>query len=210
MDENKKMKLLLASNGGFLIEKGYQILGIPKEQIKIGYVTTASKGTKNLEYLERHRQQMRDNGYNFQEIDIEGKTEKELRDFFKDKNIIHMEGGNTLYLLRAIKKTGFDKILKDLINNGMVYAGTSAGSSVMGPVIDFSSWVTEGTPKEDLIALNYVPFVFKAHYTDDKETEYKEKMKKVGYPVKFFRDGQGILVEDGKYTFVGDGEEVKI
>ncbi len=204
------MKLLLASNGGFLFDKGYEILGIPRSEMHIGYVTTASKAVPNLDYITRHKQAMKEQGYSYEEIDIEGKSEEELRSFFKDKNIIHMEGGNTLYLLRAVKKTGFDKILKDLINNGIIYVGTSAGSSIMGPVIDFSSWITKDTPKEDLIALNYVPFVFKAHYTDDKETEYKEKTNKVGYPVKFFRDGQGILVEDGKYTFVGDGEEVKI
>ena len=45
------MKLLLASNGGFLIEHGYALLGIPKSEMRIGYVTTASKGVEDLSYL---------------------------------------------------------------------------------------------------------------------------------------------------------------
>lgn len=35
-------------------------------------------------------------------------------------------------------------------------------------------------------------------------------MKTLKYPLRILRDGQGLLVEDGKYTFYGDGEEVKL
>ncbi|MBU2250246.1 hypothetical protein KKG80_01495 [Patescibacteria group bacterium] len=38
----------------------------------------------------------------------------------------------------------------------------------------------------------------------------KEKIKTLKYPIKILRDGQGILVDDNKYTFIGDGEEVKL
>ncbi len=37
------MKILLASDGSFLIKYGYNIIGIPKDQIRIGYVITASQ-----------------------------------------------------------------------------------------------------------------------------------------------------------------------
>ena len=204
------MKLLLASNGKFLIEKGYKLLNIPKDKIHIGYITTASKGVSSVEYIKLHKQMMNGNGYSFEEIDIENKTEKELRQFLKDKNVIHIEGGNTFYLLKAIKESGFDKIIKELLDRGIVYAGTSAGSSIAGPTIEFSSHVPKGTPIEELKALNLVPFLFKAHYTDDKKEQYLEKIKSIKYPIKLLRDGQGILVEDKKYTFIGDGKEVKL
>lgn len=204
------MKLLLASNGQFLIEECYKLLGIPKNKIHIGYVTTASKDVSSTEYIKIHKQLMIENGYSFEEIDIENKNEEELRKFFSDKNIIHIEGGNTFYLLKAIKKSGFDKILKEFINKGTVYVGTSAGSSIAGPTIEFSSHIPKGIPVEELQALNLVSFLFKAHYTDDKKEQYQEKIWQTRYPVKLFRDGQGILVEDDKYTFVGKGEEVKL
>ncbi|KKW15698.1 MAG: Peptidase, S51 family [Parcubacteria group bacterium GW2011_GWA1_50_14] len=204
------MKILLASNGKFLIEEGYKLLGIPRNKIRIGYITTASKGASSDEYIKLHQKMMEDNGYSFEEIDVENRSEAELRRFFGDKNIVHMEGGNTYYLLQAIKKSGFDEILRDLLNKGIIYVGTSAGSSIAGPTIELSSHIPEGTPDEELSALNLVPFLIKCHYTDDKEIEYKTKISAVKYPVKFLRDGQGLLVEDGKCTFLGKGEKVEI
>ena len=204
------MKLILASNLGFVLKYGYDLTDIPKDQIKIGYITTASKGATNADYVEALKVRIKEAGYYFEELDIEDKTKEELKEFFKDKNVIHMEGGNTFYLLKAIRKTGFDKILSELLNEGKVYIGTSAGSSIMGPTIGFSSHIPENTREDELEALNFVPFLIKCHYADDKEKEYKEILQTIKYPVKILRDGQGILVEDSKYTFMGDGEEVKL
>ena len=81
------MKILLASNGKFLIEKGYKLLGIPKDKIRIGWIITASKGVEKLDYLERHKKAMNDEGYHFEEFDIEGKSEKEILEFFEDKKL---------------------------------------------------------------------------------------------------------------------------
>ena len=204
------MKLLLASNGQFLIEEGYKLVGIPVDKIRIGYITTASKRASSNEYIKIHEKMMRNHNLYFEDIDIENKNENDLRKFFADKNIIHMEGGNTYHLLKAIKQSGFDKILKDLIDKGMVYVGTSAGSSIVGPTIEFSSHIPKEATSEELKSLNMVPFLIKSHYTDDKEAEYSERIKTLKYPIRFLRDGQGILIENGKYTFVGSGEEVKL
>ena len=82
----------------------------------------------------------------------------------------------------------------------------------MCPTIEVSNWDTTGKIRygvTDFTALNYVPYVFKVHYKDEQESKVRENMKTLKYPLRILRDGQGILVEDGKYTFVGDGEEVK-
>ncbi len=207
------MKILLASNGKFLIEQGYKLLGIPTEQVRIGYITTASKGVEDLDYLDRHKEEMKNAGYSFEEIDIEGKSEKEIFSFFSDKNIVHVEGGNTFYLLKVIREVGFDKILKKLLDKGLAYVGSSAGAYIMCPTIDISTWKTNPRPRyglKDLTALNYVPFCLMVHYTEDKESIVKEKIENFKYPLRLLRDGQGIFVEDNKYTFIGDGEEVKL
>lgn len=204
------MKLILASDLSFVLKYGYNLTGIPKDKIKIGYITTASKGASNTDYVRVFEKQIKDNGYNLEEFDIEDKTKEELGEFFKDKNVIHMEGGNTFYLLKAIRKTGFDKILNELLSEGKIYIGTSAGSSIIGPTIDFSSHVPDNTPETELQGLNLVPFIIKCHYKDGKEEEYKERLQTLKYPVRFLRDGQGIFVEDSKYTFMGNGEEVKL
>ena len=182
------MKLILASDLSFLLKYGYDLTGIPKDQMKIGWVTTASKGDRNKSFFN-----------NLKNI------------FFEDKNIVHMEGGNSFYLIKAIRETGFDEILKDLLNEGKVYIGTSAGAYIMCPTIEVSDWDETGKLRfdvHDFTALNHVPFLIKVHYKDKQEEKVKGKIKTLKYPLRILRDGQGILVEDNKYTFLGDGEEV--
>lgn len=211
--ERMTTKIILGSDVTFMLKYGYGLTGIPKDQIKIGYVTTASKGAR--EFGQRVKDviipSIKAQGYYLEDIDIKGKSKDELRNFFKDKNVVHVEGGNTFYLLKAIRETGFDEILKELIDQGKIYIGTSAGSYVMCPTIDVSNWNDETVDRygvSDFTALSYVPFLLRAHYTDLKKAEVEKRMKTLKYPLRILRDGQGILVEGNKYIFVGDGEEV--
>lgn len=205
------MKLILASDIIFIVKYGYDLTGIPKDQMKIGYVTTAEKGGNWKEFFENVRAKMLEAGYKFEGFDIEGKTKEEIKNFFKDKNVVHLEGGSTFYLLRAIRETGFTSILEELIEEGRVFVGTSAGAYVMCPTIEVSDWNEQDRfGITDFTGLNYVPFLLKVHYKDEQEELVREKMKSLKYPLRILRDGQGILVEDGKYTFVGDGEEIKL
>ena len=206
------MKLILASDLSFLLKYGYNLTGIPKDQMRIGYITTASKGDRG-DFSRKLKYSIKENGYDFEEIDIEGKTKKEIKDFFKDKNIIHMEGGNTFYLLKAIRESGFAEILRELLEEGKIYIGTSAGAYIMCPTIEVSNWDKTGKIRfgvTDFTSLNYVPFVLKVHYKDEQKEEVKEGIQTLKYPIRILKDGQGILVEDGKYTFMGDEEEIKL
>ena len=209
-------KLLLASDGKFLIDRGYQLIGIPKDQMKIGYITTASKGARDTAYLENHKVAMKEHGYQFEEIDIEGKNEQEIRLALKNKTVIHIEGGNTFYLLKVIKESAFEKLLVELIDAGIPYIGTSAGSYIACPTIEMATWgpdIKNRYGLEDLNALNLVPFLLKVHYEDSMEEFLKEKITQCKYPVKVLRDGQALIIQDSDVRdiqFVGEGHEVKI
>jgi len=207
------MKIILASGISFVLKYGYNLTGIPKDKMRIGYVTTASKATNTpVSFFENLKNRIREQGYVFEEIDIVGKTKDQLRSFFKDKNIIQVEGGNVFYLLKAIKETGFAEVLKELLNEGKIYIGTSAGAYVMCPSIEVAAWKADEKEKcgvTDFTALNYVPFVLKAHYTEDMATLIKAKIRTLTYSLRVLNDWQGILVENNTCTFVGDGEEVK-
>ncbi len=207
------MKLILASDLSFLLKYGYELTGIPRNQMKIGYVTTAAKGVRTPSFFENVKKTIRENGYDFKDIDIEGRTKEELRDLFKDKNIIHVEGGNTFYLLKAVRETGFAEVLKELLDEGRVYIGTSAGAYLMCPTIEVANWDDTGKDRfaiNDFTGLAYVPFILKVHYKDEAEPKVRERMKNLKYPIRILRDGQGILVENGICTFVGEGEEVSL
>ena len=44
--------------------------------------------------------------------------------------MICFSGGNTLYLLEKIQESGCLKIIRDLVLNGMIFIGISAGSEI--------------------------------------------------------------------------------
>lgn len=203
------MKLILASDQSFLLDRGYKLTGIVKDQMRIGYVTTASKVARGKDFFVQVKDAINVAGYSFEEFDIEGKTIEEMFNFFKDKNVIHVEGGNTFYLLKAIRETGFDQVLRELLDEERVYIGTSAGAYVMCPTIEVADWNTDGKDRfglTDFTALNYVPFVLKVHYRDDQAEKVRVHLTSLAYPLRILRDGQGILVENGQFTFVGDQE----
>ena len=207
------MKLLLTSKEKFLIAKGYDLLGMPKDKLKIGYITTALKATANtkyLSYMKEFETEMRESNILFEEFDIEGKNEKEIQEFFKDKNVVQVTGGNTFYLLKSVRESGFDKVLKNLLNNGLVYIGSSAGSYIMCPTIEVAGWKMDRDRHglTDFTALGYIPFLLKCHYTDDSKEDVLEKIKDLKYPLRILRDDQAFLVEDDRVTFIGDEGEV--
>ena len=208
------MKIILASDLSFLLKYGYDLTGIPKGKMKIGHITTAYKVSRNsLDFFKKVDETIKEKGYDMENFDIEGKTKEEIRSFFKDKNVVHIEGGNTFYLLKAIRETGFADILKELLNEGKVYIGTSAGSYVMCPTIEVSNWNPDGKDRfevTDFTALNYVPFVLKVHYTDEMKGLVSEKVKTLKYPIRILKDGQGMFCEDGNCRFIGDGDEIKL
>ncbi len=207
------MKIILASDLSFLLKYGYDLTGIQKDEMNIGYITSASKVARTgKQFFENVKSSIVEHGYRIHEFDIEGKSRQEIKDFFQDKNIIHIEGGNTFYLLKIIKETGFGEILKELLEEGKVYIGTSAGAYIMCPTIEVADWNKSGKDRfslSDFSALNYVPFVLKVHYEDDMKESMLENIQNTKYPLRILRDGQGILVENGVYTFIG-GEEVEL
>lgn len=207
------MKIILASDLSFILKYGYDLTGIPKSKMKIGHIITAWKVSRNnVDFFKKVSQTIKENGYDIEDFGIEDKTKKEIKDFFKDKNVIHIEAGNTFYLLKVIRETGFADILKELLNEGRIYIGTSAGAYVMCPTIEVSDWNPDGKDRfgiNDFTALNYVPFVLKVHYKDEQREMLREGIKTLKYPIHILRDGQGMFCEDDICKFVGDGEEVK-
>ncbi len=205
------MKLILTSNQGFITKYGYQLLGIPKEKVRVGYVITATTVARDTRFFEVAKKEIAESGYHYEKIDIAGKNEKELRDFFRDKNVIHIEGGNVFYLLKIVRETGFDLLLKEFIIEGKIYIGASAGAYLACPTVEVADWTTNGKSRfelTDFTALHLVPFLLKVHYTDEKKDEVLEHMKNLTYPLRILRDDQGIFVEDNIYTFLGEGKEV--
>ncbi len=208
------MKTILLTSAGMNVkEEILKILPKPVSQIKIAHIITASKIEKNLSYLEKENQDMREAGFNVENVDIEGKNENELRVLFNDKDVIYVQGGNTFYLLKHVKASGFDKVVKELIEKGVIYIGVSAGSYIACPTIEMAYWKhpdknTVGLT--DLTGLNLVPFLLSVHFDPKYAKILKQEISIAKYPVRILTDDQAILVKDNEVKFVGRGEEIKL
>lgn len=211
------METLLLTSDGFDGEnvRGeiLKILPKPVSQTKLAHIITASKPEKSKNYVERDKRQMAKLGIQVEDIDIEGKTENQLRKLLKNKDVVYVQGGNTFYLLKYIKQSGFDKIVKELIKKGIIYIGVSAGSYVACPTIEMASWKHQDrniVDLKDLTALNFVPFLMTVHYEPKYKPILEKEIPNASYPVKILRDNQALLIKNGKVKLVGKGKEVRI
>lgn len=190
-----------------------EILPKPANQCRLAFVFTAAKPEKDTGYVLRNKTSLMEAGFQLEEIDIDGKREDELRSLLEGKDVIFVEGGNAFFLLKCVRESGFDKIVKELIERGVLYIGSSAGSYIACPTIETATWKRKDKPRfgvTDLRAMNLVPFLFFAHYAPEYDGLLKEGIAQTKFPVKILTDEQAILVKDGKARLVGKGTEVKL
>lgn len=211
------MKTLLLTSGGMQIkDEILKILSKVPADTKVGYIITALQGDEGGGYHQDHDtdlKEMQELGLQVTIIDIEGKHENELRELLSDFDVIYVQGGNTFYLLKWVRESGFDIVIKELINKGVIYIGVSAGTIIMAPTIEVAGWKNLDRNEvglKDLTALNYVPFHMFVHYGSSYNELIREHALKAEYPVRILTNDQAFLVQDDKVTLVGKGKEVNL
>jgi len=205
--------IFLTSAGIFDVKDDvWQFFPRPLSKLRVAHIITAAKPEKDISYLENKRKELLAVGFSVEDVDIEGKGENELRSVLVDKDILYVQGGNTFYLLKCIKESGFEKVVREMLEQGAIYIGASAGSYAACPTIETAEWKHQDknlVGLTDLTAMNLVPFLVVAHYRPEYRESIKRGMEKVKYPVRILTDDQAILVKDDEVKFLG-GEEIKI
>ncbi|KKQ77440.1 MAG: Peptidase family S51 [Parcubacteria group bacterium GW2011_GWC1_38_6] len=205
--------ILLTSAGMDVKEEILRILPKPVDQIKLAHIITASKVEDDISYVRKDTLEMEKLGFNIEEIDIEGKNEEEIRALLENKDVIYVQGGNTFYLMKHVKESGFDRVVKELIGKGVVYIGVSAGSYIACPTIEAANWKHADrnvVNLKDLTGMNLVPFLLSAHFNPEYADVLREEIATAKYPVKILDNNQAILVVNGVAKLVGRGEEIKL
>ncbi|HET7827592.1 MAG TPA: Type 1 glutamine amidotransferase-like domain-containing protein [Candidatus Saccharimonadales bacterium] len=156
----------------------------------------------------------------FEEIDLRSYFGESAKLLNKLSNFgsIWCAGGNTFILRRAMKASGLDEILKQLLaDDKALYGGWSAGAMIMSPSLQGADWGEEDRP--DLIpegydqhqrsiweGLNQVSFYIVPHVGNpefgngpQKTIDYFESHN---LPYKILRDGQVIVVDGEKVEFL--------
>ncbi|MDO8621571.1 MAG: Type 1 glutamine amidotransferase-like domain-containing protein [Candidatus Levybacteria bacterium] len=208
------MKLLLTSNGikpGFKNDFLSLLPNKPLNQISVSYIITAAFGENGAKsWVNIAKEDVRKLGIsNIEDLDIRGKTENELYSILSEKDVVLVNGGNTFYLLKYARESGFDQVVKQLINKGKIYIGVSAGSYLACPTIEQAHWKHQDRKDfgvKDLKGLNLVPFLITAHFNDNFREMVKEEIKVTRYPIVCLYDSQAVLVNDYLTKVVGEGK----
>lgn len=122
-----------------------------------------------------------------------------------DTDIVFVAGGNSYYLLDKVKSSGFDKIVKKRIEEGLIYVGSSAGSILCCPTIDGAKQFDDPNDAPnlknysglDLINKIIIPHAQKEKYFE-RIKETTEIMEKAGYEVISLTDKQAVIVNGDK------------
>jgi dipeptidase E len=143
-------------------------------------------------------------GANVKAIELEDFKNESVIDELTDKDIIWFAGGTPGYLMYWIYRCKLDLHIRELLNNGTVYVGSSAGSMVAGKTLDVSSWgfVDGERGAEWIKPMNLVDFDIFPHFKDELLSKIKENYK--GDKLYLLKDGEEIIVEDGKIQMIGE------
>lgn len=205
-----KQTLLLISHGNFLNNNLAELLARPLTELKVMHIITAAKGasTDVEPLMENVRDIFRKNNIYFEDYDLVGKREVELRSDISRFNCVFVNGGSVFYLMKAINESGFEKVIKELLPQGFIYIGASAGAYVVCPTIEAATWkrTKNNHGLTNLKAMNLVPFLLSVHYKEEMAELLKEKIDQANYPVHILTDEQAILIKDGKTQFLGEEE----
>jgi len=216
--KHRQAKTLLLTSGGMQMkEEIKKLLQKPAYDITVAFISTAAKPNEDLTYLKNDWTIMREEmGFNVEEIDIEGKKESEVMKLLELKDIIFVEGGNTFYLLKAMRACHFERIIRKLLKHGKVYIGASAGSIVAGRTIQTANKFGTGNngnfvKLRNLKGLNLVPFDIFCHYQPEHAELIKQNMKsarKRKKRLKILTDDQAILVQGKEVALIGKGDAI--
>jgi len=151
--------------------------------------------------------------------------EVDLRDYFGQPHALKKAlagfdlvwgvGGNAFLLRRAMRQSGFDRIIGELLHeDAIAYGGFSAGAVVATPSlkgIDIMDDPQQLAPDYDEAilwdGLGLVDFSIVPHYrSDHDEAEAAEKtvhfLEEAGTPFQPLRDGEVIIVEGRNVTLL--------
>lgn len=193
-------KLLLTSTGlasQNVANQFLEIINKSASQIKVIFVPVAARSEEELKYVGESKKELIDLGIlenNIKTLNLDSPILfAEIREF----DVVYVCGGNTFYLLKKVRETGFDKAIKEFVKNDKLYFGVSAGSILACPNIDIASPFDENDVSlADLTGLHLTDVIVSPHYCEKEKPIIDSFKEKSQYEVITLTDEQALLVTD--------------
>ncbi|MEK7186322.1 MAG: Type 1 glutamine amidotransferase-like domain-containing protein [Patescibacteria group bacterium] len=202
------MKLFLTSVAVNVLDKIIPLLPKNPRELSVAFIPTAATPYESREWMDDDRNKLIKIGFNVIDFDLNSKTEEKVRETLSKVDIVFVAGGNTFYLLEKVRQSGFDKVVKDLINKGLIYIGSSAGSIILGPTIEPIKYLDDRSKAPDLsddYGMKFIDFIVLPHF-DNKQYDqaYRELMSeyKDKYRLEPLADNQVIVIDGDKFEIL--------
>jgi dipeptidase E len=174
-------RLFLTSIFANVIEKFIEILPSPPDQLTAAFIPTAADPYEDKWFIDKDRNKLKERGFHLKDVDIKGKSKGELIAELEGMDIVFVAGGNTFYLLEKAKESGLYEIVKESVEKGVIYVGSSAGTILAGPTIEPAKDLDDPSQAPGLKSfkgLDIVDFVVLPHFDKDKNGDrYRGIMK---------------------------------
>lgn len=193
------MKNIILTSCGIINEElkkqFYRIINIEEiKDKKVLYITTASDGENDSDksWMDDEYKTILNLGFeekNIYEYKI-GQKEININNF----DVIYMMGGNTFYLMDMIRKYNFDRIIKNAIDNGIIYIGSSAGSIILGNSVEYALPFDENNvDMKDFTGLKIIDGIIIPHA--NRKEEFINKVKNgINEKLYLLYDENGIII----------------
>jgi dipeptidase E len=208
------MKLFLSSEGVPRPDLLRDLLGVGNEKVRVALINNAQDPYPEEKSKERGNA-LADlfNTFGFEPVNVdlrefEGKTE-ELATILRSCKLIWCSGGNSFWLRYVMKTSGFDRIIKQLLSEGIVYGGWSAGVVLVGSSLHPIELMDEPEKAPEIIyeGLGLVDYFIWPHWDTEKyvhlQAEAEERMAQLPYECMTLKDGEVVIVEDGVTRRIG-------
>ncbi len=207
-----KPRLFLSSSIDEVAKKVYARINsfLRISQPKLLFITTAAEAENDKSYVKLDRKALVKAGFQVSDLTLTDKTKHEIEKAIEKHDVIHLNGGNSFYLMQQIKLSGFDRLIKQYLKKGKIYSGSSAGSIVAGPTLELAKYYDD--PKKaprlkSFKGMGLVDFVIYPHWGNSYFR--KDFMKKENLELFYNFKGKIILLSDNQFVET-DGETIRL
>jgi len=180
-------KLFLASSFSEVASLFPKFAGEEIKGKRITFIPTASLVEEVRFYVDDDRKAFEELGIIVEELEITTASPDKISEILNRNDYIFISGGNTFYLLQELRRKGADTLITEQIRAGKLYIGTSAGSIILCPDIEFVKEMDYNHTAPELqsfTGLNIVNFYILPHYLDFPFEEITQNIvKKYGKKV---------------------------
>lgn len=202
-------QLFLTSSCYIVLDRLIKNLNRSPKEMKVAFIPTAAEVEKgDLQWLKKDRDSLIHTGFQVEDFTFTNQSSDQVKTALSEVDVIFMSGGNTFYLLQQIQKAEAGSIISELVNNGKIYIGSSAGSVVAGSSIELVRYLDDEKDAPDLKGyegLNLTDVSILPHWGSEHFMDRYMKTVKSFYQ----NNSKVILLTDQQYVHVID-ENYKI